>query len=61
MTSKITLLVIKEYLEKKSYFSPVQEPVAFNGKFKAYRTNKEDMFRSMLVIQNQSCAFRVIT
>jgi hypothetical protein len=43
MTSKITLPVIKEYLEKKSYFSPVQEPVAFNGKFKVYRTNKEEM------------------
>jgi hypothetical protein len=41
MTSKITLSVIKEYLEKKRYFSPIWEPVAFNGNFKAYRTNRE--------------------
>jgi hypothetical protein len=52
MTSKITLPVIKEYLEKKSYFSPIWEPVAFNGKFKIYRKNKGDMIRSMLAIQN---------
>jgi hypothetical protein len=47
MTSKITLSVIKEYLEKRRYFSPIWEPVAFNGNFKAYRTNREDMFRSI--------------
>jgi hypothetical protein len=51
MTSKITLRVLKEYLEKKSDFSPIWEPVAFNGNFISYGTNIEDMIGGMFVIQ----------